>query len=267
MWAVFWRIIKDRKIILLVYCLANIGLIWLYIGLFPSIKEQSVNLEQLVKSYPETLLKAFNFDINSFTTIEGFLAGEQFSFVWPIMLIFMLVGFSGSAIAGEIEKGTVEVLLSQPISRVKLFFGRYFAGLMMLALFVILSIFPALPIISAYDISYKLDHFLTLAILCFLFGWAILSIGMMFSSIFSDKGKVFFMTGGLLVVMYVLNIVAVLKDNLANLKYLSFFYYFNHSAALIYDKIDNLAYWVFLGTALVCTLIGAIWFSKRDIAT
>lgn len=266
MWAVFWRAIKDRRIILLVYCLASIGLMLLYIGLFPSIKEQSASLEQLVKSYPEALLKAFNFDINSFTTIEGFLAGEQFSFVWPIMLMFMLIGYAGSALASEIERGTIEVILAQPISRTKLFFGRYFAGLLMLFLFVILSIFPALPIISAYDISYKFDNFLTLAILCFLFGWALLSIGMMFSSIFSDKGKVFFITGGLLVVMYVLNIVAVLKDNLSDLKYLSFFYYFNHSAALIYDKIDNLAYWVFVGVALVCTLIGAIWFSKRDIA-
>ena len=266
MWPIFTRALKDRRTLLLIYCLAGIGLLWMYIALFPSFSDQQQNLEQLIKAYPESFLKAFNFDIKSFTTIEGFLSTEQFSFMWPILLIFILIGFAGGALAGEVEKGTIETLLSQPVSRAELFFSRYLAGVVMLILFVVFSIFAAIPIIEIYNISYKFENFFAVAYLGLLFGWAILSLGFLFSAIFSDKGKVSFITGGILVVMYVLNIIAALKDNLADLKYASFFYYFNASKALIYNEIDQWSYVVFIGVAVVCTIVGAIWFSKRNIA-
>lgn len=266
MWAVFWRIIKDRRTIFIVYILANIGLLWMYIALFPAFKDQSKAMADMLKAYPESFLKAFNFDIKSFNTIEGFLSTEQFSFMWPLLVILMTVGFAGTAFAGEIEKGTIEILLSQPITRLKLFMSRYLAGFFSLIIFVLFSVFAAVPIISAYNIDFKMENFLTMAILAFIFGLAIYSIGMFLSAVFSDKGKVYFITGGLLVLMYVLNIVSALKDNLSDLKYASFFYYFNPSKALINNEIDHWAYLIFLGVALVLTIFGAAWFQKRDIA-
>ncbi|MDZ7586371.1 MAG: ABC transporter permease subunit, partial [Patescibacteria group bacterium] len=247
MWTVFWRTIKDRRVLLLIYCLASVALLWMYIALFPAFKEQSASMEQLIKSYPESFMKAFNFDIKSFTTLEGYLSTEQFSFMWPIMTIFMLVGFAGAALAGEIESGTIEVLLSQPLSRMKLFISRYLVGFTMLVIFVAISIFAAIPLSEAYNISFKTENFVTVAILGFMFGLSIFSIAMFLSSIFSDKGKVFFITGGLLIVMYVLNILAAIKESLSDLKYASFFYYFNPSKALIYNQIDHWSYLVFLG--------------------
>lgn len=267
MWAIFWRAIKDRRIILLVYSFSSVALLWMYIAFFPSFKDQSASLEQLIKSYPESFMKAFNFDIKSFTTIEGFLSTEQYSFVWPMIVIFMMIGFAGSALAGEIERGTIETLLAQPISRVKLFISRYLAGIFMLVIFVFFSIYAATPLCSAYDISFKAENFTSLAILSFIFALSIYSIGMFLSAIFSDRGKVFFISGIIIVAMYVLNILAAIKESLADLKYASFFYYFNPQKALVYNEIDQWAFLVFLGTALVLTILGLIIFAKRDIAT
>lgn len=267
MWTIFWRTIKDRRTLLLIYTLSSIALLWMYIALFPAFKDQAKNLEELMKSYPESFLKAFNFDINAFSTIEGFLSTEQYSFVWPLMLIFMMVGFAGFSLAGEVEKGTVELLLSQPISRAKVFLSRYLAGLSMLAVFVFFSIFSTIPISQAYDINVMSETFLSGAILAFIFGLAIYSIGMFFSAIFSDKGKVFFISGVILIVMYVLNILASIKESLSDLRYASFFYYFNPTKALVYNEIDQWAYLVFLGTAFVLTILGLIIFSRKNIAT
>ena len=267
MWAVFWRILKDRKTIFLVYLLINVGLLWMYIALFPAFKNQSAAMTEMLKAYPESFMKAFNFDIASFNTIEGFLSTEQFSFMWPLLVILMSVGFAGTAFAGEIEKGTIEVLLSQPISRLKLFISRYLAGLFSLIIFVLFSVYPAIPIMKIYDISFKVENFTTMALLAFLFGLAIYSIGMFCSVIFSDKGKVFFISGGLLVVMYVLNIASALKESLSDIKYGSFFYYFNPSQALSHDQIDHWSYLIFIATAIILTVIGGIYFMKRDITT
>lgn len=261
------RTIRDRRVIFLVYLGSSIALLWMYIALFPAFREQSASLEQLIKSYPESFLKAFNFDIKSFTTLGGYLATEQFSFIWPILLIFMLIGYAGNALAGEIEKGTIEILLSEPISRLKLFLSRYLAGLIMLIVFAIFSIWAALPLARIYSIDFKTDNFVTLIILGLSFGFAVYSIGMFLTSVFSDRGKVFFISGGLLVAMYVLNILSAIKESLGDLKYFSFFYYFNPSKALVYNQIDNWAYAVFLGVAIVFTIAGLIIFCRRDIAS
>ena len=266
MWAIFWRIIKDRRNVTLIYLVATVALIWLYVALYPSIKSQTANLESLLKTYPEGFLKAFNVDIKSYTTIGGYLAAEQYSFMWPIILIFMLVGFSGTALASEVEKGTIEMLLSQPISRLKIFFGRYLAGLGTLIAFIFFSVFSAAPILSAYHISYDFKIFTTMAILGFMFGLAVFSLAMFFSSLSIERGRVYFLSGGILVLMYILNIVASLKESLSDLRYFSFFYYFNPSKALIYNQIDHWAYLVFLGVAVVATVLGALCFVKRDIA-
>lgn len=265
--AIFWRILRDRRTQILVYLLASIGLLWMYIALFPSFKDQSANLEQLIKSYPESFMKAFNFDIKSFTTVEGYLATEQYSFVYPLMVIFMMVGFAGAAFSGEIEKGTIEVLIAQPVSRLKLFFNRYFAGVLVLLVFTAVSVYSALPLSRIYNISFEMSGFNKLWLLAFMFALAIYSIAIMLSAIFSDKGKVFFISGGILIGMYVLNIISALRDSLSDIKFASFFYYFNPAKALGSHQIDNWAYLMFLGVAFVCTLLGAIYFSKRDIAS
>ncbi|HLB95796.1 MAG TPA: ABC transporter permease subunit [Patescibacteria group bacterium] len=262
---IFFRAFKDRRILLAIYILASVVLLWMYIGLFPAFKNQSANLEQLLKSYPESFLKAFNFDIKNFTTLEGFLATEQFSFIWPLMMIFMLVGFAGAALSGEIEKGTMEILLANPLPRWKIFFGKYLAGSLMLLIFVAASIFAALPIARLYHLDFKTENFLTLTLLGLMFGQAILSLGFSLSSIFSERGKVFFVSGLILVSMYVLNILSAINENLRNLKYLSYFYYFNPTKAMVYNQIDPWSYAVFLASALEFLVIGVLWFLRKDI--
>lgn len=263
--AVFIRTIKDKLTSFIIYLVASLGFLWLYMGIYPTIQAQSANLESLLKFYPESMFKAFNIDINTYTTIGGYLSAEMFSFVWPLMAIFMAVGLSGALISGEIEKGTMELLLAQPISRLKLFWGKYLAGLANILVFVALSTLTIPLFLKGYHISYDIKNFYSIAILSGLFTWAVYSIAMLCSSIFSDKGKVFFITGGLLVLMYVANVAASLKTNLDHLKYFSFFYYFNASKALIYHDIYYWSYWVFGGVIVLSVLCAAIIFNKRNI--
>ncbi len=263
---IFWRIIKDRKISLLVYCLAMVGFLWMYVALFPSLQESFELIDAYVKTLPEGFLKAFGFETEAFRTFEGYIATEHFSFIWPIVMIILMMSFAGGAIAGEIDKGTIEIILSQPISRIKIFFSKYLASIFTLLVFVLASIASVFPMASIYDISVKTENFIKLGILGFIFGLAIFGISMLFSVIFSEKGKVYFITAGILILMYVVNIISALKENLEDLRYGSFFYYFNPTNALVHNKIDNLAYYVFLGTFVTTTILAVIWFEKRDIA-
>ncbi len=262
------RTIKDQRKTLLAYIVIGVVLLWMFVAFFPTIAEGAEQFSELMANYPEAFLKAFGVDKNMmiFSRLESFLAVEHYSLMWPLLLIALLISFGSTAIAGEIEKGTIEILLSQPLSRFKVFWGKYLAGLLLLFIFTLFTVFAAVPLAQIYNIDVSFKNSLTMAVLGGLFGLTILSLTMMFSSFFSERGKVASLTGGILLMMYALNIAAALKENLENLKYLSFFHYYDYNAALIEGKIEPLTIGVFLGVSLVCLLPGLFRFQKRDLA-
>ena len=67
--------------------------------------------------------------------------------------------------------------------------------------------------------------------------------------------------------MYALNIFSTFQESLKDLKYASFFYYYDQNSALIDSHIATLSIVVFLAVGIICTIVGAIAFVKRDIAT
>jgi len=266
MMAIFWRTIKDRKVSLIVYCVAAILFLWMYIALFPSMQAQSETLNKAYENMPEGFYKAFGIEELNISTIENFVAMEHFSMIWPIMVIIMLMAIAGTGLAGEIERGTAEILLSRPVSRVKIFFARYMSGVFSLLIFTIVSIFAIVPLAAIHGVTYHLENFAYVAIISFLFGWVIFSLAMMCSAFFSERSRVYMVSGSILLVMYVLNIAAALKESLKDLKYLSFFHYYNYNDALIRHTLSLNDILVFVGVAVVCTIVGVWWFKKRDMA-
>ncbi len=266
--AIFWRTIKDKRIILLIYCLGIVGFLWMYVGMFPSFADKKEEVNQLMQYYPKDLMQAFGVTeiTQIFSTLENFLAMEQFSIVWPIVAIAFVVSIGGASIAGEIEAGTIETLLELPVSRIKIFFAKYLAALVMIIVFTAVSIFAAIPLAAAYHVDYQTSHYLTTFIIGLLFAWAIMTLAFFFSVIFNSKGKAYFIPVGILILMYVLKIISSLKDNLKDLQYTSFFYYFDVNKSLIDNKIDSWSYLIFGGVIIVFTIIAVLWFKKRDIA-
>jgi ABC-2 type transport system permease protein len=257
--------LKDKRKSLIIYSISNILLLWMFVAFFKSLQGQFEGINDLLKSYPETFLKAFNIENFNFSTIESFISAEQFSITWPIMVVLSYISFGASIIANEVEQGTMDILLSLPISRIKLFISRYIAGIVSLLLFTSISVFPIIPFARLYGIPYQTSHFITLFFICLLFGWTVLSISIFFSSLFSEKGKVFSIAGGILIVMYILNVFAGLKENMKNLHYFSFFYYFNQNEILAYNKFNYASLAVFATISIICTIAGLLIFNKRDI--
>ena len=265
MFTIFIRTIKDKKVFIIAYCLFAVLMMFMYVGMYPSIRDKAAEFNQLMENYPKEFFKAFNIETISFDKIENFLALENYSIIWPIMVMFMMISLAGYGIAREIEKGTAEILLAKPISRLKVYFTRYLTGAIVLLFFTVVSVFSVIPLAEIYNVDYALGNHVKIFVLSFLLGLAVFSVSLMFSAMFSEKGKVYALTGGLLLLMYVTNLISNLKENFENLQYTSFFYYYDVNSALIENNMDKLSVCVFVGVTIVCTTIGAIWFNKRDI--
>lgn len=259
--------LKDKKFQLLIIIAASLSFLEMYIALFPALQKQAASMAKLLQNYPDSMLKAFNIDKASLTfeRVGQYLAMEQFSFVWPILAIVLAVGFANYAFAGEKERGTIELLLSQPISRTKLYISRYLAGLIGLILFSVISVLAIIPLTKLHGISTETSGVLILMLISFLFGWTIYGIAYLASIIFSEKSKATFAVGGILILMYVLNIVANLKESFHLIKYFSVFYYYNPNVAIDKTQLINGSLAVFAGIIIITFLLGIFWFNKQDI--
>jgi ABC-type transport system involved in multi-copper enzyme maturation permease subunit len=245
-----------------------IGFLEMYIAMFPTIKEQSGQFDQMLKAMPQEIFKAMNMDVSSlsFGNLESYLSTEYMSFLWPILGIIFVISLANYILVNEVEKGTIETLASLPATRSKVFIERYSAGIVLLVIFVAVSIFAAIPLAQITNSSVAAINYLTTALGGFLFMWAIYSVATMFSTIFSEKGKATMATGGVLILMYVLNIIAALNDNLTNIKYASFFNYFNGSDLLAKNIFSINSLFVLGGVAIATTLIALFWVNRRDLS-
>jgi ABC-2 type transport system permease protein len=268
MLALILRSLRDRKYSLIVYTVAAVAFLEMYIALFPALQKQAQQMSKLLETYPESMWKAFNIDKASLTfdKVGPYLAMEQFNFIWPILVVVLGIGLAGYGLANEIEKGTIEQLLAQPISRTKLFLGRYSSGLISILVFSVVSIGAIIPLTAIQGVDVSAKGVMVLTLVSFLFGWAIYSLAYLASAFFSEKSKVAFIGGGVLILMYVINILASLKDNLSFLKYFSFFYYYNPTDAIDKARFVHYSPFVFLGVIIVATLLALFWYRERDIA-
>ena len=264
--AILLKELKQRRWSLLAYCLAALGFLWLYISLFPYLQQQSQNYMKMFESFPKAFMDAFGFEGDFFLNVQGYMASEMYTLIWPLLAIFLLLSHAGSAIAGEIETMTIGSLLAQPVSRTRLYIVKYLSGVIRLVIFVAATVLTCMPIASIYHLSYRATNFFTFSLLALLFGLAIYSFAFMLSAIFSEKSHVYFATGGVLFGMYVLNVISALKPALKNLKFASIFHYYNPGNALIRNHIDPLALLIFAGGSVLFFAIGLSLFKKRDIS-
>lgn len=258
------RQIKDRRWTIVLYCAAGIAFLWIMTALYPSISQEADQFNQLLKSLPQGFLKAFDVEDNALSTFEGFIALRHFSLVWPIMLILLAISLATRGLAGEVEKGTVELLLSRPISRLRVFVSRYMFGLLSIVVFTVVTVMAVWPLAAVHGVALQLDRYLLLMCLAAIFGLALFSLSLMISAWCSEQGRVSMIMGSLLVAMYFLHIVAALKDSLDGLKYFSFFYYFDAQGVLKEGVINPVSLWVFALVIVASLLSGAIIWQKRD---
>ncbi|MFA5134700.1 MAG: ABC transporter permease subunit [Patescibacteria group bacterium] len=264
---IFLRTLQDRKYSILIFCISGVLLLWLYILMFPTMQDMGENILSLMESYPPALKDMFPISEASFTKIENFLAMEQYSLMIPVLIIFMVAGIAAAAFSSEIEKGTIEILLSRPVSRISIFFGKYLVGLSALALFIVASTFMIIPLATMHNVDYSIENFLSISLLCFIFGWAVFSIAMLLSVIFSERSKVFMIIGGMMVIMYVMQIVSSVSEKWENAQFFSFFYYYDYENALLNNSLDLTDVLVFAAVAVSCTAFGFYWFNRRDVST
>ena len=149
-------------------------------AIFPSI-ENSEELDDLLKSYPEPLKQLFGIGSGSITSGPGYLDAELFSFMLPLFVLVLAIGSGARAFAGEEDAGRLELVLSYPVRRSRTVLAKGAA----IAIEVIVLCGVTLAALLLLDPVFGLDlaaakttsALVGLAAIGILYGWLALAVG------------------------------------------------------------------------------------------
>jgi len=114
--SVFAKVVHDQWRLVLGW--GAFSAIWpaMYVGLYPSIGAMG-ELQAMIDKFPPAIREFFASSELNIGTAEGFLNLELFTFVAPLLVLAYTVVVAGGATAGEEERGTMDLLLANPIPR------------------------------------------------------------------------------------------------------------------------------------------------------
>lgn len=114
--SVFGKAVHDQWRMVLGW--AAFSAIWpaMYVALYPSIGGIS-EMQQMLEQLPPAIREFFASSSLDLSTPEGFLNLELFTFVGPLLILAYTVVVCGGATAGEEERGTMDLLLANPLPR------------------------------------------------------------------------------------------------------------------------------------------------------
>jgi ABC-2 type transport system permease protein len=229
------------------------------VAIYPSVEDA---LGKAVASYPEALKEAFG--IAELTSVEQYLNAEMLSLIVPLAVGYLAVRSVASGLSGAAESGRLDVLLSAPVSRRRLVASGFAAAAVELAavLAVSLLICALGGLLAGAGLSFgrALAGYANVWPLGLLFA----AFGVLATAWSLRTSVVTGSVAGVLVAMYVADLVGRLDSGLDWVRYGSVFRYYGKA---IEDGIDPLSFAGIAAVAVAVAALGALLFDRRDIST
>jgi ABC-2 type transport system permease protein len=200
-----------------------------------------------------------------FFSLEGFI-GVEFLAMWPILLAIYAVFAAGGIVSGEAEKGTLDLILSQPVRRHQVLITKFFlflVGLLALAAASFVGIMLGLALIgqSVEPMGIALALFQGWLLVVGVAGYSAL-----FSCLFLDPRRVRIGAGLLTAALYIVSFIGPSLGSLQWMEQLSLFYYYNATGIMSSGTLDGVGAAYSFGLALASMIAAITVFQRRDIA-
>ncbi|MQG02225.1 MAG: hypothetical protein FI713_00735 [SAR202 cluster bacterium] len=217
---------------------------FLIIWIYPLLAENE-GMALYVQSMPEEVLNTIGltpeivddlFAEGGFS-FEGWLATEYLAW-WPIMVGIYAFMFCSGIVAREAERGTMELLLSQPVSRSRIVSSKLLGFLVIIAMIIAGSLIGIILSLPLVDVGLDLWRvFLVLAQAGMLVG-VIATYSTLVSSLVMDPRKAMTISGGLMAFSYILNLLAPALSGMDWILRFSLFSYFKPFEIMLHGNFS-----------------------------
>jgi len=229
--------------------------------------DYSAIIMNLLTQLPEFVRAMFGEDFISMLTVEGAAA---FGLNHPLVLVVLSIGaitIPSRHIAGEVETGTLELVLSFPVRRIELLLKLYLSAIVFLFLIVFCAVGSSVLSISIFH-QLKSAVFVKMleigANLWLLFVF-IMSLTMVLSSAEKEGNKVSIRVAGIALVFYLLHYLSSWWDTIQFTKPFNIFTYYRPQDLMTGQRSFLLHFIVLSSLILLCLAVSIFQFNRRDI--
>lgn len=234
------------------------------LSVYPSIVKTGDAAKQFIDAYPEAFKKIFRME--DYTSGPGFLSTELFSLMLPLVLIAVGATWGASATAEEEEKGTADLLLTLPISRLKVLASK------MIATFSVLIFLGVVIYVNLYigaemvDLTVNFNYILAAILSSIALGLFFSGLGFLIGSITGKKGVSLGSASAIGLLSFVFYSLAPLVDNFDFLNPINPFEW-AIGGNILFDGPDWNGFSKLMLGSFVLYITAALIFKKKDIHT
>ena len=242
-----------------------IGLFLVVFLIYPSIIN-SANMEmidEMMKIFPEEMLKAFNMDISTIDSAFGWLKTEGFVFVLLITGVYSGILGSNILLKEESDK-TIEYLNSVPVIRKNIVLNKILCGLFYIILMiVIIGIFNFIGLSLSGEFDRK--SYILLSITPLFSSIVIFAICLFLSTFTHKTKKTLGISLGIVFASYFLNIISEIGESTEFLKYISIFTLADIRNVIINESINPLMIVLTIGITVIFMIFTTIRYEKKEL--
>lgn len=232
--------------------------------MYPILKDNARIFDDYMKIFPKELLAAFGMT-GSLADPGIFFSTYVGGMLWPITAAIAAIVLATRPVAADVERGWAEVALATPVTRTRWLVAAIASQALVLGGLAVATVGGVLVIGRLLGADFDPGRFALAGVVLWLFGCAIAGVASLVAAATLSRGIGAGVTAGILILMYLVNVVAQVKVDLAWLANLGAFKYL-----LVADLIDTgVVPWSSVA-AFAVVAIGAwaaslVVFARRDL--
>ena len=215
-------------------------------------------------------LQAFTRTRPEFLALSGLAGYLSLGFSHPLYIVLAgaaVVGFAARSLAGEMERGIIQIPLARPVSRHAVYASRVLGIAIICALLAVVGPLGMVAglLYSRPEGDFVYAHLGAMALNGLALFWAVGALTLWGSAAASTAGRVVGWALSLLVLSYFVDYFAGVWAPLQSIAFLSVFEYYEPTEALVSGAADaaNLVTLAAVGAA--AAVAGLVVFTRRDL--
>jgi len=233
-------------------------------AMYPILLENAQAFEDYMKIFPKELLAAFGMT-GSLADPGVFFTTYIGGMLWPVIAAIAAIILATRPVATDVERGWAEVALGTPLTRGRLLAAAIAAQALVLVVLALATVSGVLVIGGLVGAGFDAGRFAAASVVLWLFGCAIAGVTSLVGALTLSRAVAGGVAAGLLILMYLMNIVAQVQVELAWLADFGAFKYL-----LITEFIDTgVVPWTSVAVFGVVAIGGwgasLVVFSRRDL--
>ncbi len=226
-------------------------------------------LDAIMERIPPAL-QAFTRTRPEFLALSGLAGYLSLGFTHPLYIVLAgaaVIGFAARSLAGEMDRGIIQIPLSRRISRQAVYTSRLLG---VAVICILLAIAGPLGMVAGMlyarpEGEFAYGHLGAVALSGLTLFWAIGGLSLWGSAAASTAGRVVAWAISLLVVSYFVDYFAGIWEPLRAIQFLSLFEYYDPTQALVSGQATTVDLITLTVVGALAAVAGLVIFTRRDL--